>query len=350
MITDSPKHALGLWEGATENAAACQSLLASLQSPGTAYRPQPAGEPRWRLGRCAPSSGRPHSSSDARSTSSATSWTSSRSGGARGGRRSSGATPAITRDDECGREPASRARSAATRRGVSLGSFRRRKPRMPIIGMRLIRSIRGDVPAAVGVFHSVQSPPRVTGKVMLTKGLSGNYCVIAAPRGGADGAVPVAVKPMTVQPHACHGPQRQGAGTAAGDGQRDVGGARAAGPRPTRRCRGAARACYQPDSSRHMRTSGPRRRPFAREASRRPSPCCSSATRRSEGPAMLDGEELRHDLRNQLAVICGFSEILVAQAPPGDPRRPDLEEIHKAAVIALDLLLRAYPSQEGPGR
>ena len=31
---DGTKHALGLWEGSTENATVCQSLLANLQSRG----------------------------------------------------------------------------------------------------------------------------------------------------------------------------------------------------------------------------------------------------------------------------------------------------------------------------
>ena len=34
IAADCQKHALGLWEGATENAAVCQSLLANLQSLG----------------------------------------------------------------------------------------------------------------------------------------------------------------------------------------------------------------------------------------------------------------------------------------------------------------------------
>ena len=34
IAADGQKHALGLWEGATENAAMCQSLLANLQSRG----------------------------------------------------------------------------------------------------------------------------------------------------------------------------------------------------------------------------------------------------------------------------------------------------------------------------
>src|SRR5213593_5212848 len=34
MAADGQKHALGLWEGSTENATLCQSLLANLQSRG----------------------------------------------------------------------------------------------------------------------------------------------------------------------------------------------------------------------------------------------------------------------------------------------------------------------------
>src|SRR5213593_451735 len=34
LAADGEKHALGIWEGSTENAAVCQSLLANLQSRG----------------------------------------------------------------------------------------------------------------------------------------------------------------------------------------------------------------------------------------------------------------------------------------------------------------------------
>ena len=58
---------------------------------------------------------------------------------------------------------------------------------------------------------------------------------------------------------------------------------------------------------------------------------------------MTDDDKSRHDFKNQLAIIRGFAEILIAEAAAGDPRRRDLEEIHKAAVTALDLLARVYP-------
>jgi signal transduction histidine kinase len=59
---------------------------------------------------------------------------------------------------------------------------------------------------------------------------------------------------------------------------------------------------------------------------------------------MTDDDKSRHDFNNQLAIIRGFSEILLAEATPDDPRRRDLEEIHKAAVTALALLARLYPA------
>ena len=60
---------------------------------------------------------------------------------------------------------------------------------------------------------------------------------------------------------------------------------------------------------------------------------------------MTEDEKLRHDFKNQLAIIRGFSELLLADAADGDPRRRDLEEIHKAAVTALALLSGAFPDR-----
>ena len=61
----------------------------------------------------------------------------------------------------------------------------------------------------------------------------------------------------------------------------------------------------------------------------------------------MTDDKSRHDFKNQLAIILGFSEILLAEAEAGDPRRVDLEEIYKAAVAALDLLARLYPEHAG---
>ena len=60
---------------------------------------------------------------------------------------------------------------------------------------------------------------------------------------------------------------------------------------------------------------------------------------------MTDDDKSRHDFKNQLGIIIGFSEILLADAADGDPRRGDFEEIHKAATAALDLLARLYPER-----
>ena len=62
---------------------------------------------------------------------------------------------------------------------------------------------------------------------------------------------------------------------------------------------------------------------------------------------MTDNDKSRHDFKNQLAIIRGFAEILLTEAAATDPRRRDLEEIHKAAVTALDLLERLYPDHAG---
>ena len=58
---------------------------------------------------------------------------------------------------------------------------------------------------------------------------------------------------------------------------------------------------------------------------------------------MTDDDKSRHDFKNQLAIIRGFAEILLAESTPGDRQHRDLEEIYKAAVSALALLDRLYP-------
>jgi signal transduction histidine kinase len=62
---------------------------------------------------------------------------------------------------------------------------------------------------------------------------------------------------------------------------------------------------------------------------------------------MTHDDQSRHDFKNQLAIIRGFAEILLAEAAAADPRRCDLEEIHRAALTALDLLARLYPDHAG---
>jgi signal transduction histidine kinase len=58
---------------------------------------------------------------------------------------------------------------------------------------------------------------------------------------------------------------------------------------------------------------------------------------------MIAEDKSRHDFKNQLGIILGFSERLMAEAAAEDPRRGDLEEIHKAAKAALDLLASLFP-------
>ena len=58
----------------------------------------------------------------------------------------------------------------------------------------------------------------------------------------------------------------------------------------------------------------------------------------------MTDDRIRHDFKNQLAIIHGFAELLIAEAAPDDPRRGDFEEISRAAVTALDLLGRMAPA------
>jgi signal transduction histidine kinase len=48
--------------------------------------------------------------------------------------------------------------------------------------------------------------------------------------------------------------------------------------------------------------------------------------------------ELEHTLKNHLSIILGFSELLLQEAAPDDPRRDDFAEIHKAAAAAVQLV------------
>ena len=53
---------------------------------------------------------------------------------------------------------------------------------------------------------------------------------------------------------------------------------------------------------------------------------------------MTKPRELEHTLKNHLAIILGFSELLLQEAAPDDPRRDDFEEIHKAATAAVEIV------------
>jgi hypothetical protein len=48
--------------------------------------------------------------------------------------------------------------------------------------------------------------------------------------------------------------------------------------------------------------------------------------------------QVLHQLKNQLAVIVGFCDLLMADAPEGDRRTADLMEVHKAARQAMAMM------------
>jgi signal transduction histidine kinase len=53
---------------------------------------------------------------------------------------------------------------------------------------------------------------------------------------------------------------------------------------------------------------------------------------------MTHANGLQHTLTNYLAIILGFSELLLQDLPASDPHRADLEEIHNAATAALQIV------------
>ena len=58
------------------------------------------------------------------------------------------------------------------------------------------------------------------------------------------------------------------------------------------------------------------------------------------GRSMSDGVDLEtvHRLKNQLAIILGFCELLLADTPPDDQRRADLLQIQTAGRTAIAML------------
>ena len=54
----------------------------------------------------------------------------------------------------------------------------------------------------------------------------------------------------------------------------------------------------------------------------------------------IGSDKWRHDFKNQLGIVVGFSELLLSEMDPADRHRVDVEEIHAAAQRALDLLGR----------
>jgi signal transduction histidine kinase len=54
-----------------------------------------------------------------------------------------------------------------------------------------------------------------------------------------------------------------------------------------------------------------------------------------------------HDIENQLAVIQGFAELLLADAAADDPRRDDFDRIRDAALTARRLLAGGTAAEAG---
>jgi hypothetical protein len=49
-------------------------------------------------------------------------------------------------------------------------------------------------------------------------------------------------------------------------------------------------------------------------------------------------EDAVHRLKNHLAVIIGFCDLLVEETTPNDPRRADFLELQKSAYAAMEVL------------
>jgi signal transduction histidine kinase len=54
-----------------------------------------------------------------------------------------------------------------------------------------------------------------------------------------------------------------------------------------------------------------------------------------------------HDLKNQLGIILGFSELLLEDMPADDPARPDILEILAAAQRAMEIVETGPRAQTG---
>ena len=55
-----------------------------------------------------------------------------------------------------------------------------------------------------------------------------------------------------------------------------------------------------------------------------------------------------HDMNNLLGIIIGYSNLLLDEMPPDDPRRADLDEIRKAGDAALALIEKWNKPAPGP--
>jgi hypothetical protein len=63
-------------------------------------------------------------------------------------------------------------------------------------------------------------------------------------------------------------------------------------------------------------------------------------------PPATPGSSFRHQVANELAVIIGFTELLLEEAGADHAWRPDLEAIRVAAGRATQLLAEARPQPD----
>jgi hypothetical protein len=57
-----------------------------------------------------------------------------------------------------------------------------------------------------------------------------------------------------------------------------------------------------------------------------------------------------HDLKNYLGIVIGYSNLLLEELPPEDPRRTDIDEIRKAGEAAIALVNQWSASVPGDER
>jgi hypothetical protein len=58
-----------------------------------------------------------------------------------------------------------------------------------------------------------------------------------------------------------------------------------------------------------------------------------------------------HDMKNYLGIVIGYSNLLLEELPPEDPRRTDVDEIRKAGEAAIALVEEwqvAHPDADVP--
>lgn len=58
-----------------------------------------------------------------------------------------------------------------------------------------------------------------------------------------------------------------------------------------------------------------------------------------------------HDMKNYLGIVIGYSNLLLEELPPEDPRRTDIDEIRKAGEAAIALVEEwraAHPETDEP--